>query len=222
MALPTPAPGGTNVARATPIPVATPARSIDQIDTRGGRKADAPMERLSYEVAIKGGYSIPGDKAFAGAPSTGAEVRWSLGNGRTFAIGVEASAMGFGGTVPEDPNRASSPAAINVTLTPVMLHATYWLPFDGRVRPYLAAGPGFVYAQSSYQEYARSIDETKVGPAAEGLLGMQFDLSPSPFREGKQKLFVEVKSSYMVLDFAAHEYDTWAATSVLLGAEIKF
>lgn len=223
-AAPTPAAGRTAVA-AGPTPKPTPAQggtSLDQISTAGGTRADSRMERLSYEVAFKTGLMVPQDDAFGPAIASAAEVRWNLGDARAFGLGLEVGALQLGGKDANDPRRADPRAAVNVALVPVAVHATWWVPMDGRLRPYLAAGPGFVYAQSTVDERNRTLTESTIAPLGEALLGVQLDLAPGDLREGRQKLFLEAKGTYFLLDFDSHEHEAFSAAGVLLGIEMKF
>lgn len=222
---PTPSTGPTAIAAAGPTPRAPPEQrgtSLDQIDTSRGVKVDSRVERLSYEVAFKAGVMIPQDDAFGAAIASAAEVRWNVGNARHFGIGLEVGAIQMAGNDADDPRRADPRAAVNLAMMPVAMHATWWAPLDGRLRPYLAAGPGFVYAQSAVEERNRTITESTVAPIGEALIGLQFDMAPGELREGRQKIFVEAKGTYFALDFEGHDHEAFSAASVLLGVEWKF
>ncbi len=216
----TPAAAQTQIAKATPAP--TPrAKSLDDI-TATGRPADTPMERLSYDVGFKGGIVMPFDTTFAPTMAAGAEVRWSLGEARLFGLGLEVMRMQVGGVDGDDPRRADAPFALNVALTPVIAHATFWIPSEGRLRPYLAAGGGFVYAESLYEERNQSVAESTVGPAAQALAGLQIDLSPTDLREGRQKIFLEVKGTWLQAPVEAHDYAEWGSLGIVAGVDLKF
>ena len=90
------------------------------------------------------------------------------------------------------------------------------------MRPYVSAGPGIVYAQSSWQSRNRTINEAVVGPAADGVLGVEFDLGSGDTREGKQKILVEARESWGNASFGAHTYKDFSSTQVMLGAALKF
>jgi len=176
---PTPTPG--TVAAATPPPVATPTpKSVDQIGGTGGRSVNAGMDRLGTEVSLLGGVQIPGDSTFKADASTIVEARFGLGKTRAFAVGLEAGRVHYGGLPAIDPARATAATALNIDLTPLIAHVTWYVPTDGAVRPYLAGGAGMVYAQSSMQTRTRTINESVIGPAADGVLGVEFDLGARP------------------------------------------
>lgn len=229
-ATPAPAGTGTAVAANTSNPAgsgnaggaSTGGRSLDQLDTSGGRRVDEALARLSYEVAAKAGMLMPGEKGFALAPATGAEVRWAFGRSKSLGIGLEVTAMHFGGIAGSDPRRATPEYALNLSMVPVIAQVTWWVPGESRLRPYVAAGAGVAYTQSVVEERNRTMAETGISPGGQAMLGVQIDLAPSEFREGGQKVFLEAKSSYFALDFAAHEHDAWSATGVMAGVQLKF
>lgn len=220
---PAPVATPTAVAGATPEPVATPTpKSVDDIGSGGGRSASARKDRLGSEVALLGGFGVPGDSTFKADGSTTLEARWGVGASRALAVGLSISRSHFGGLAARDPARAVPASAINVDLTPVIAHLTWYLPLDGLVRPYVAGGPGFTVAQSSMETRTTTTNELQIGPAADAVLGVQFDLGGSDIREGRQKILVEARESWGNAAFAAHDFKNFSSTELMLGVALKF
>lgn len=207
---------------ATPPPAPTPTpKSIDQIVATGGRPANARLDRFPREVSLLGGAALPGDSTFKTDASMLVEARYGLGDARTLAAGLAVGVQHFGG-VATQPHLAVAPSAVNVDMTPVMLHLTWYAPLDGAVRPYVTAGPGFVYALSDWQTATKTIHESKVGPAADAALGFEVALGGTDFHEGKQKILLEARESWANVKFEAHDFKQYSSTEIMLGVAMKF
>ena len=217
----TPRPTG-EVARATPAPTPAPVgKSIDTLAATG-RRADERIDRYPHQVSLLGGFQLPGDPVFSAGGFTIAEARWAVGEGRTWMVGLEAGAMHYGGLSAIDPRRALPQFAVNVDMTPVIVHGAWFAPIDGVARPYLAAGPGFVYGVSTKTTPSQTIHESKVGPAADVALGVELDFGATDFKEGRQKFLLEARESYANLAFTSHDYKQFSSTAIMAGLAMKF
>lgn len=242
---PTPTPAATvQIARATPPPTPPPTpvqtpRSLDEVGPvpvatpngnhpvatatpEGATEGSAPMGRYQWELALLGGYQLPGDATFKGQATGAVDARWGLGDARMWAVGLEVGHTQFEGVSPTDTRLAVEPFALNVSSTTVVAHLNWYAPTDGAIRPYLSLGGGVVYGQSSYLTRESTTNESKVGPAADGAIGLEFGLGSSGMHEGSPKILVEAHENYANLSFAAHNITNFSSTQVMAGIAMKF
>lgn len=223
-AAPARTPGPVAVATPSPTPPAqqTPF-SLEQIRTTNVRAEDVRRERRKYEASLKIGYAMPAHEEFEATAFVGAEARWAFGMRRLFAVGLEAGQLAFSALVPDDPGRADPPTAVDVQLIPVSLHAVWFLPFEGRLQPYIAGGPGIAYGASVRRQLARpSVEEKVVGFGGQVIAGLQYDLTGSDLREGGNKLLIEARGSQLSVPFEAHDYTNWSSVQVIGGIAVRF
>lgn len=220
----TPAP--TAVVAPTPKPLATPINTpvpLESLTQVGPKASELKKARRTYETVFKAGYVAPASQDFSGAPGFGAEARWAFGKSRTIAASIEVLNYGFSALLPDDPDRADAPAAVDVSLLPISVGATYLVPLESNMQPYVTAGATAAYGQSTYRQLDRgSIPEALMGYGGQAAIGVQYDMAGTDLAEGGRKIFLEVKGSYLGVPFEAHEYTDWSSVQVLGGISLKF
>lgn len=206
----------------TAIPVGTPV-SMESLVGKGPTADQLRRERRTYDTMIKLGYATPSQSDFAGSPVAGGEARWAFGKHKSIAAGLEVMTLGFSAIVPDDPALPGPPTAVDVTLLPVSVSAIYLVQLESSFQPYLGVGGTLAYGSSAYRQLDRpTIAESLVGFGGQIAGGLAYDFSGTDLAEGGQKVFVEVKGTYLNVPFEAHDFTDWSTVQVLGGVSIKF
>lgn len=223
VATPTPAVvAATPTATATPVVVNTPV-PLESVTGKGPTAAELKRERRTYQALFKAGYAAPAYEDFSGAAAVGGEARWAFGQRKSIAASLEVMTYGFSAILPDDPNRADPPTAVDVQLMPISVSAMFLAPLQSRIQPYVGAGATLAYGQSTYRQLARdSVAESLVGFGGQLVGGVEYDISGTDLQEGSRKIFLEAKGSYLSVPFEEHTYTDWSTLQVLGGISIKF
>lgn len=219
---PTPRVGVAATPTPTPVAVNTPV-AMESLVGKGPTADQLKRERRTYETLLKAGFATPSHSDFSGAPALGGEARWAFGKRRSIAAGLEVMTLGFSALVPDDPGRAEPASAVDVTLLPISVSAVYFVPLESKIQPYLGVGGTIAYATSAFRQVDRpTIAESLMGFGGQVAGGVQFDLGGTDLAEGRQKIFLEAKGSYLTVPFEAHQFTDWSTVQVLGGVSLKF